>query len=54
MMSDTPEHRTHGEPEGFAEPSEEVKQRNRITGFIFLAIVLGMIALAMIVRAYGQ
>ena len=41
-------------PSGFSEPSEEVKQRNRLTGFIFLCLILGMIALAMIVRVYGS
>ncbi|MFW6053190.1 MAG: hypothetical protein ACOC9J_00080 [Persicimonas sp.] len=39
--------------QGFSEPSDEVKRRNRVTGYVFLAIVLGLIALAMITRAYG-
>ncbi len=55
-MSDTPS-QTDSKPlddaQGFSEPSEEVKQRNRVTGYVFLAIVLGLIALAMITRAYG-
>lgn len=53
-MSDNAKQSPQTQPEGFSEPTEDVKRRNRITGFIFLAIVLGMIALAMIVRAYGQ
>lgn len=38
----------------FTEPSDEVKQRNRTTGYIFLFIVLGLMAMAMIVRVYGS
>lgn len=53
-MTEHSESRAPTESEGFSEPSEEVKRRNRITGFVLLAIVLGMIAMAMIVRAYGS
>ena len=38
----------------FTEPSEEVQKRNRTTGYIFLFIVLGLMAMAMIVRVYGS
>ncbi|MGM0557145.1 MAG: hypothetical protein ACQEVA_12250 [Myxococcota bacterium] len=38
----------------FTEPSEDVKRRNRITGIIITAIILGMIATAMLVRVYGS
>jgi hypothetical protein len=38
----------------FTEPSDEVKRRNRITGLIITAIILGMIATAMLVRVYGS
>jgi hypothetical protein len=41
-------------PSRFTEPSEEVQRRNRITGFIFLCFILGLIALAMIARVYGS
>lgn len=37
----------------FTEPSEEVKRRNRITGWVILFLVLTMIAIGMIVRVYG-
>lgn len=38
----------------YAEPSEEIKRRNRWTGFIIASLILAMIAVAMIVRAYGS
>jgi hypothetical protein len=53
-MSDNVEQHPQGSTEGFTEPSDDVKRRNRITGFVFMFIIFGMIALAMIVRAYGQ
>lgn len=38
----------------FTEPPDDVKRRNRITGIIITAIILGMIATAMLVRVYGS
>lgn len=37
----------------YAEPSEEVKHRNKVTGLVIVFLILAMIAIAMIVRAYG-
>jgi hypothetical protein len=53
MVNDHPEESTNT-PSGFSEPSDEVQQRNRVTGFILLCVVLGLIALAMIARVYGS
>lgn len=51
-MADTKQS-TESSGEGFTEPSEQVKRKNRVTGYIFLFIVLGIMAIAMITRVYG-
>lgn len=45
---------TSSDSDGFLEPSDDVKRRNRITGLIIAGIVLAMIATAMLVRVYGS
>jgi hypothetical protein len=53
MTSDETTRETPG-GDGFLEPSEDVKRRNRITGLIIAGIIFAMIAIGMIVRVYGS
>lgn len=42
------------EQDGFTEPSDAVKRRNRITGFLIVAFILAMVITSMLVRVYGK
>ena len=51
-MPEHSEHRAHDEAERFTDPPDDVKRRNRITGYILLAIIIGLIITGMFVRVY--
>jgi hypothetical protein len=45
---------TQSNDDGFSEPSEEVKRRNRITAVILALFIAAIVASAVFIRIYGS